>query len=308
MKRWQVTYLGKPFLLYGNTPEEIRNKYSNTIDSGSDIVLLSYPQELFDTLTQLPVIYIDNKSREYRQVNLGYGYCIYRISKDKTDGNYYDFVQYRISGNRLVEPCLWSACTAQDFVNWYLKPVPDKICGWLLSLKEVKKLCGKVQFKVGKVNVWKDADGYYYIGCQNDWSKSKKEEYKVMSECRKSAIYVGFTEGVFGGRKYRWFESEEVWREYWDKINSAQPSYARRLNYEIIKHGYNKLPIEDRKLICRLRYMNLDRELKTEPSDIVPQMWARYNSRFIDGNDRLFTDIVKKICEKLDARSDEIES
>jgi hypothetical protein len=299
MKRWQVTYLGKPFLLYGNTPEEIRNKYSNTIDSGSDIVLLSYPQELFDTLTQLQVIYIDNKSREYRQVNLGYDYCIYRISKDKTDGNYYDFVQYRISGNRLVEPCLWSACTAQDFVNWYLKPVPDKICGWLLSLKEVKKLCGKVKFKVGKVNVWKDSDGYYYIGWQPDWSKYRKEEYKTMSEHRETAVLVCFTEGIYGGYKHKWFISEDAWLDYWKKISEEQPSYARTLDYTIEKRGYRKLPVEDRKLICRLRYINLERELQTEPPDVVSQMWARYNSGFIGDNDGLFTDIVKKICENI---------
>lgn len=210
IKRWEVTYLEKPFMLYGNTVEEVIRKYSSTIDEGSNIVPIPYPQELFDVLTQLPVIGIDNKGREYRQVNLGYGYCTYRISKDKTDGNYYDLVQYRISGNRLVEPCLWSACTAQDFVNWYLKPVPDKRCGWSLSLKEVKKLCGKVQFKVGKVNVWKDSDDYYYIGWQLDWSKYQKEEYKIMSEHRETAVRVCFTEGICGGYKHKWFISEDM--------------------------------------------------------------------------------------------------
>ena len=54
--------------------------------------------------------------------------------------------------------------------------------------------------------------------------------------------------------------------------------------------------------------MNLERELQTEPPDIVAQWWARCNNGFIGDNDGLFTDIVKKICEKLEARSDELES
>ena len=303
MKRWQVTYLGKPFMLYGDSVEEVKQKYSSTIDKGSDIIPLPYPQELFDRLTELPVRCRDKTGREYREVNLGCNYCTYRVSKDETDGKYYDLVQYRINGGRLIAPALWSTCTAQEFVDMYLKPVPEKKCGLLFSLKEVKKLCGKVQFKIGKVNVWKDSDGYYYIGFQNNWSKIKKEEYKVMSKHRESAIYVSFTDGLFGGHKYQWFESEDAWHEYWKKTKSEQPSYARTLDYEIIKHGYNKLPIEDRKLICRLRYMNLERELKTEPSDIVAQWWAKYNRQFVDDK-RLFEKIAEKVKEQRNGKEE----
>lgn len=284
-------------MLYGNTAEEVIRKYSSTIDKGSDVVSIPYPQELFDKLTELPVKHRDNKGREYREVNTGYNYCTYRISKDEADGRYYDLIQYHVNSGKLVTPSLWSACTAQEFVDMYLNPVPEKKCGWILSLKEVKKLCGKVQFKVGKVNVWKDADGYYYIGCQDDWGKSKKEEYKNMSEHRETAVRVCFTEGIYGGYKRKWFISEDAWLDYWKKISEEQPSYARTLDYTIEKRGYRKLPVEDRKLICRLRYINLERELRTEPSEIVSQMWARYNSGFIGDNDGLFTDIVKKICE-----------
>lgn len=308
MKRWQVTYLGEPFMLYGDTAEQVKDKYSDTMDEGSDITPLPYPQELFNKLTALPIIRRDAKGREYREINCGASYCVYRISKDESDGQYYDIVQFRRSGGRLIEPCLWSMCTAQEFVDMYLNPVPDKRCGWLFSLKEVKKLCGKVQFKVDKVNVWKDSDGYYYIGWQSDWDKYRKEEYKIMSEHRETAVLVCFTEGIYGGYKHKWFISEDAWLDYWKKISEEQPPYARTLDYTIKKRGYRKSPVEDRKLICRLRYINLERELQTEPPDVVSQMWARYNSGFIGDNDGLFTDIVKKICEKLDARSDEIES
>lgn len=47
MKRWQVTYLGEPFMLYGDTAEQVKDKYLDTMDEGSDITSLPYPQELF---------------------------------------------------------------------------------------------------------------------------------------------------------------------------------------------------------------------------------------------------------------------
>lgn len=299
MKRWQVTYLGKPFMLYGNTAEEVIQKYSSTIDEGSNVTPIPYPQELFDKLTELPVRHRDNKGREYREINCGAGYCVYRMSKDESDGQYYDLIQYRRSGGRLIEPCLWSCCTAQEFADTWLREVPVKKCGFVMSLNEVKKLCGKIIFRIGKYHVWRDSDGYYYVGYSSEWGKHFKEEYKRMSVCRNTAVYVHWIEGVYGSNKFGWFESEDKWNEYWNKISSEQPSYAATLRYEIVKHGYKKLPVEDRKLIYRLNYMNIERELKYEPSDIVAQWWAKYNSGFIGDNDELFTDIVKKICENI---------
>lgn len=174
MNRWEVeTNDGKPLMLYGNSVEEIMSKYGDLV--AKVVRICTYPQELFNKLTALPVIHRDNKGREYREVNLGCGYCTYRISKDEADGRYYDLVQYRRNGGRVVEPCLWSTCSASEFAELYLKPVPEKKCGWLFSVKEVKKLCGKSLFKVGAITVWRDADGYYYIGDSREWGKRKKK-------------------------------------------------------------------------------------------------------------------------------------
>lgn len=140
MERWKVTYLGKPFMLYGNTAEEVMRKYSSTIDEESDIVPIPYPRELFDKLTELPVKHRDNKGREYREVNTGYNYCTYRISKDETDGRYYDLVQYRINSGKLVAPSLWSVCTAQEFVDMYLTPVPEKKMRLAVVFKRSEKV------------------------------------------------------------------------------------------------------------------------------------------------------------------------
>lgn len=298
MKRWQVTYLGKPFMLYGNTADEVREKYASTMDRGSDITPLPYPQELFDKLTALPVIHRDAKGREYRQINCGAGYCIYRISKDESDGQYYDMVQFRRSGGRLIEPCLWTMCTAQEFADDWLREVPHKKCGNIISLKEVKKLCGKALFRIGKINVWRDTDGYYYVGNSQLWGKVFKEEYKVMSQHRDEAVLVSWTEGAYGTHRRKWFESEDAWEMYWQEINAQQPSYAATLRYEILNRGYRKVSVEDRKLICRLEYMNIGRELKSEPPELVARMWARHNERFFESEsdcERILKEIVMKV-------------
>lgn len=286
MNRWQVTYLGKPFMLYGNTAEEVIQKYSDTIDEGSNVILIPYPQELFDKLTELPVRHRDNKGREYREINCGAGYCVYRMSKDEQDGQYYDLIQYRRSGGRLIEPCLWSCCTAQEFADMWLKEIPVKECGFVISLNEVKKLCGKMLFRIGKYHVWRDSDGYYYVGCSSGWNKYFKEEYKRMSVCRDTAVCVEWVEGYHYNQ--RWFENKEAWEEYRNTIVPEPPSY------KILRFGYKKLSVEDRKLICRLNYMNIERELKSESPELVIKMWARYQERF--GN---YENICKGIVEKV---------
>lgn len=298
MKRWQVNYLGEPFMLYGDTAEQVKDKYSDTMDKGSDITPLPYPQELFNKLTALPIIHRDAKGREYREINCGASYCVYRISKDESDGQYYDIVQFRRSGGRLIEPCLWGICTAQQFVDDWLREVPHKKCGNIVSLKEVKKMCGKMLFRIGKIFVWRDADGYYYVGNSWMWGKHFKEQYKNMSQHRDTAIYVWWTEGIYRKSRRSWFESEDCWQEYWNKITAEQPSYAGTLRYDIISRGYRAVPIEERKLICRLEYMNLERELKSEHPDFVAKMWARVNERYFENDldcERICREIVRKI-------------
>ena len=294
MKRWEVTYLDKPLLLYGNTADEVREKYTSTIDKGSDVKPLPYPKELYDKLTTLPIRHIDKQGREYREINCGAGYCVYRMSKDESDGQYYDLIQYRRSGGRLIELCLWSCCTTQEFADMWLKEIPVKKCGFVVSLSEVKKLCGKMLFRIDKYHVWRDSDGYYYVGYSPEWGKRFKEEYKRMSAYKDTAVYVYWAEGIYGSNKSRWFESENKWIEYWNKISSEQPSHAATLRYEIIQHGYKKLPVENRKLICRLNYMNIERELKSESPELVAKMWARGQERFGD-----YEDICKGIVERI---------
>ena len=37
IKRWEVTYCGKPFLLYADSPDKIKEDWSSCMDEGSDI-------------------------------------------------------------------------------------------------------------------------------------------------------------------------------------------------------------------------------------------------------------------------------
>lgn len=297
MKRWEVTYLGKPFMLYCNTADEVREKYVDTMDKGSDVEPLPYSKELYDKLTSLPVKHIDKQGREYREINCGAGYCVYRMSKDEQDGQYYDLIQYRRSGGRLIEPCLWNSCTAQEFADVWLKEIPVRQCGFVASLNDVKKLCGKVWLRLGKCQVWRDSDGYFYVGFSPNWRKTLKEEYKRMSPHRDTAVYVCWTEGIYCNSKRGWFESEEIWHEYWNKILSEQPSWAGSLRYKIAKRGYASIPVEDRKLICRLSYMDIERELKFESPEFVAMIWSR-KCDWLGVDDMICKKIVEEIARR----------
>ena len=102
-------------------------------------------------------------------------------------------------------------------------------------------------------------------------------------------------------KKTRWFESENKWNEYWKKITSEQPAWARTLNYTILSHGYNKLPVDDRKVVCRLSYMDIERGLKQRESiNTLSKCWAKYNDCFIGNIENLLKKIIEKEKEAIE--------
>lgn len=289
MQRWQV---GK-YKFYGESADEIRQKYG---EFGDEITPLPYQQELFDKLTALPIVCVDSKGYEYRQVTCGDELCTYRVAKDPNDEQYYNSVQYMTTGKWIH--ITWSVISAEQFVDLFLRVAPEKRCGCIVSLKEVKKMCGKVWLKIGKLNVWRDNDGYYYVGNSSLWGKRFKDEYNTFSRCKDSAVNVEWTEGLYASIKRRWFESVEKWEEHWHKITAKQPLYAATLHYEIKQYGYAKKPVEDRKLICRLAYMNIECKLLENSPATTAEIWRRQNSKYFE-NDLDAENICRKIVRKV---------
>lgn len=286
MQRYVVNCDGKPLKLYSNNPDRLVREYGNRTP-------LPYPKELFDKLTALPIKQVDSKGREYREIKWNGGTCVYRVHKDKQDGQYYDLVEYRKDNYCCSTRMLWSLCSAEDFIDMFLTEVPQKEIGLCVSLKEIKKLCGKPLFKWKGHSVWRDSDGYLYYGEQIFWCKHSKEEYKEMSLHRETAIFVAYRDGKGFFEHHRWFASESDWLERWNQILSENKSYETSPMFRIVKREYRKKPVEERKLIYRLRHMNIETELKTENADTVCRMFANLNYDLCHKD--LCCEIVKRI-------------
>ena len=167
--------------------------------------------------------------------------------------------------------------------------------GFDYSLRQIKKLCGKQLFSYKGYAVWKDTEGYYYSGFNKYWNKRVKAEYSRFSLCRDTAVLVGWTEGIYGTHRLGWFESEQDWDKYWKEITSKQPSYAATLWYEVKKRGYQKLPVEDRKLIARLPYCDFEEELKWCHWEWVALRWWYKCEEYTD--EEICKEIVRRIVE-----------
>lgn len=273
MKRFQVTYLGKPFMLYGNSEAEVRSKYSTTMDENSECVLLEYPKELFDKITSCDLTascqHNENEVREYYLK----GNCQFRISKDVRDGCYYDLIQYRkiYPQNGMPKHCLWSVCTAQEFLDRYFKEVPIKETGYVVTPKEIKKIA-KLLFKSEGYSIWADKDGYFYFGYNHDWGKRAKDEYDRVHPYADTAVLVWWQDSDCKYKK-KWFTS-------WEEFERLHPRDINKLPPEIKKRGYKALPVMDRKLICRLAYCDIERELaEGTPSYFIAKDWIELNKR-----------------------------
>lgn len=286
MQRYVVNCDGKPLKLYSNNPDRLVREYGNCTP-------LPYPKELFDKLTALPIKQVDSKGREYREIKWNGGTCVYRVDKYKQDGQYYDLVEYRKDNYCCSTRMLWSLCSAEDFIDMFLVEVPQKEIGWCVTLKEVKKLCGKLLFKWEGFSVWRDNDGYLYYGTQFSWGKHFKEEYKTMSKHRETAILVAYRDIKRSLQCHSWFASESDWTNHWNQMLSEIKPYEASPTFHIEKRGYRKKPVEERKLICRLRYMNIETELRTENTNTVCQMFANLNYNLC--HEYLCCEIVKRI-------------
>ena len=74
----------------------------------------------------------------------------------------------------------------------------------------------------------------------------------------------------------RWYDNEsELLRVFNEKKKDYPATYATP-RYEILKRGYKKLPPDDRKVILRLPYINLNKELNLKtPKQEIAYVWGK---------------------------------
>ena len=126
IKRWEVTYCGKPFLLYADSPDKIKEDWSSYMDEGSDIKPWTNTRHI-DLIKEIKdkSEFIGNKlsknqrdMREWYRAKCFCGEVLIRLSYDISDGEYYTCCQYQVwEYNRFINPITWVMTTIEDFYD-----------------------------------------------------------------------------------------------------------------------------------------------------------------------------------------------
>ena len=257
IKRWQVTSSGKPLVLYGDTPEEIKEKW-NCVDKDCEIVPYENDEyiEYIDKIKE-KAEYItsfkkcDYEIRELYAIYL-YGYKIYlRLSKDLRDDKYYDFCEYHYSSGELMSPITWNTGSISHFCDSVpiLSDIPKKEQGYVVTPKELKKIKPVKFYNSNGETYWRDSDGYFYTASKYDLpNKKNKAEWEQFHDSS-DAVLIQYWSGIYHERHIVWFDNISVFMEQWKDIVKNTPSYCSVPKYEVVKCGYTKVKPDDRRVI-----------------------------------------------------------
>lgn len=216
-----------------------------------------------------------------------------RVKLLQQDGEYLDSVMYqRWDTLGLTYPILWNISSIKDFYDTFISELNDTepLPVEFVSMKYIKKSKAVRIINKKNITVWVDKDGYIYYSDKFSLpNKKKKEEYERFHDnadavLGKMIFYSDITT--------RWYDNEsELLRVFNEKKKDYPAAYATP-RYEILKRGYKKLPPDDRKVILRLPYINLGKELKLKtPKQEIGYVWSKMLFKYgyeISDDDLLF--------------------
>ena len=193
------------------------------------------------------------------------------------NGEYLDGVMYqRWDMLGLTYPVLWSLSSVKDFYDTFIgeendtEPLPVGF----VSMKDIKKSKAVKIINKKNISVWADKDGYIYYSDKFSLpNKKNKEEYDRFHD-NTDAVLAKMI--FYSDTTTRWYDNEsELLRVFNEKKKDYPAAYATP-RYEILKRGYKKLPPDDRKVILRLPYINLGKELKLKtPKHHIVNCWNK---------------------------------
>lgn len=199
-----------------------------------------------------------------------------------TDGDdYYDYCEYqRWDCRDLMNPISWTLSNPKEFCEWFGKPITELPQGCVVTPKEIKKIKAKRFYDREGEILWVDDLGYIYSAEKSAMpNKINKTEWEKFHD-NPDAVLVNYVlatpDNSYGNSKIKWFESKETFLQFYQTEKAKVLPYATSPRYEIKKWGYRKVKPEDRKVILRLPYINLDEELTygISPADIALS-WSR---------------------------------
>lgn len=128
MKRWQTTYLGKPFLIYADSEEDVRQNWGSWFDEGTDIVpyedtkymdYINDIKNMGEFIREVP--HKHHEMREIYKCDCFCGTVFIQLSKDLNDGVYYDCVHFQVwEYGYMITPITWTFCEVEKFCETIL--------------------------------------------------------------------------------------------------------------------------------------------------------------------------------------------
>ena len=230
------------------------------------------------------------------------------LVKFYADGDdYYDWCEFqRWDCNGLMQPILWTVSNPKDFCELFDNSVEKLPQGFVVTPKEIKKMKAKKFYNKNGEVLWVDNLGYIYsvnkAALPNKRDKAEWEQFHDNPNAVWVCYVLATPSNCIGKEKAGWFKSKESFLQFYQEEKAKVPSYCTSPRYEIKRTGYEKLKPEDRQVILRLPYMNLDMELAygTSIQDIALS-WSKmcyksWQSPAFDCYDYLI-DVVKNYKE-----------
>lgn len=304
-KRWYVKVSGydSPMKIYGGTEEKVRSLFSNekieTITPCRDFEYMQYLEKLIEQSTLIKTEHTAYGSREWYKLSIDGGYIIFRLGKDKEDW-YYDIFEFQEHfAGKFMPPITFTCTNPTDFYLDYFsnKESKDVLPDKFISPKELKKTKAKLISRKCGEKVLIDGDGYFY-SCDNYSypNKKNKEEYQKFHD-NPDAVLVKYWSGIHSDVTIQWFSNLNEFLELFEKIKAETPSSFATPKYEIRRTGYTKLPPDERKVVYRYPYYDVDRELRHGKKPIqIAMAWNKMCNPIYVADD-YYTEIERMIVE-----------
>lgn len=192
-------------------------------------------------------------------------YILIRMRKFP-NGSYSTLCRYqRHDEGKLIIPTLWDIGTYEDFFDRFLKDIPTDVEEKWLNFYELKKTKAKRINRKTYEPVWLDSNNRLYISDRPIPKKKEIEEWKLLADNSKSAIFIRYNYHNEVRGKYKWF----INREKAEKFIKQDEKIG---NWYVVKNGYNHKHPMERNVILKLPYFKIDEELKEHHKDKVVTM------------------------------------
>lgn len=243
----------------------------------------------------------DNKQLYKYPYNDSFILVIFRKNGD----DYYDYLQFqRWDYIGHLEPILWTPSNPKRFCGLFDKDVPEFPQGIVVTPKEIKKMKAKKFWNKGGDVLWVDDLGYIYSADKDALpSKYKNEEWNKFHD-NPNAIKVTYVlatpDNIHGNAKTKWFKSKESFLQFFETEKKNVHGYCTFPRYEIVRVGYKRKKPEDRKVIWRLPYIDLDMELACgTPINRIAMSWSRRCDKLLRGQQgfsdfSFFMDVIER--------------